>query len=46
MRTCIVSNILCVPLLLGFAQAAQSWSVDQSAGQPWVFSSEDSGSAP
>ena len=45
MRTCIVSNILCVPLLLGFAQAAQSWSVDQSAGQPWVFSSEDSGTS-
>ena len=45
MRRCIVSNILCVPLLLGFAQAAQSWSVDQSAGQPWVFSSEDSGTS-
>ncbi len=45
MRTCIVSNILCVPLLLGFAQGAQSWSVDQSAGQPWVFSSEDSGTS-
>ena len=45
MRTCIVSNILCVPLLLGFAQAAQSWSVDQNAGQPWVFSSEDGGTS-
>jgi membrane-associated protease RseP (regulator of RpoE activity) len=45
MRTSMVSNILCLPLLLGFAQAAQSWSVDQSAGQPWVFSSEDSGTS-
>jgi len=45
MRTCIVSNILCVPLLLGFAQAAQSWSVDQNAGQPWVFSSEEGGTS-
>jgi serine protease Do len=45
MRRYFVSNILCLPLLLGFAQAAQSWSVDQSAGQPWVFSSEDSGTS-
>ena len=45
MRTCFVSNILCLPLLLGFAQAAQSWSVDQNASQPWVFSSEDSGTS-
>jgi serine protease Do len=45
MRRYFVSNILCLLLLLGFAQAAQSWSVDQSAGQPWVFSSEDSGTS-
>ena len=45
MRRYYVSNILCLPLLLGFAQAAQSWSVDQNAGQPWVFSSEDSGTS-
>ena len=45
MRRYFVSNLLCVPLLLGFAQAAQMWSVDQSAGQPWVFSSEDSGTS-
>jgi len=45
MRRYFVSNILCLPLLLSFAQAAQSWSVDQSAGQPWVFSSEDSGTS-
>src|SRR5437660_5905974 len=45
MRRSFVSNILCLPLLLGFAQAAQSWSVDQNAGQPWVFSSEDSGTS-
>ena len=45
MRRYFVSNILCLPLLLGFAQAAQSWSVDQNAGQPWVFSSEDSGTS-
>ena len=45
MRAYFVSNILCVPLLLGFAQGAQSWSVDQNAGQPWVLSSEDSGTS-
>jgi serine protease Do len=45
MRRYFVSNLLCIPLLLSFAHAAQSWSVDQSAGQPWVFSSEDSGTS-
>lgn len=45
MRRYLVSNILCLPLLLGFAQAAQRWSVDQNAGQPWVFSSEDGGTS-
>jgi serine protease Do len=45
MRRFLVPNMLCLPLLLGFAQAAQSWSVDQSAGQPWVFPSEDSGTS-
>ena len=45
MRRTIVSSILCLPLLLGLSHAAQSWSVDQNAGQPWVFSSEDSGTS-
>ena len=43
MRTFLVSSILSLPLLLGFSYAAQIWSVDQNAGQPWIFSSEDTG---
>lgn len=42
MRNYILAGITVVPLLLGFSQAAQNWSVDPPA-QPWVFSSEDSG---
>jgi len=45
MRRYIVSNILCLPLLLSLAQAAQSRLVDQSAGQPWVFASEEGGTS-
>ena len=45
MRRSIVSSILCLPLLLVVSYAAQSWSVDQNAGQPWVFSSEDTGTS-
>src|SRR5882672_2146463 len=45
MRRYIVSGILFLPVLLSASRAAQSWSVDQSAGQPWVFSSEDSGTS-
>jgi serine protease Do len=42
MRTLLVSSILSWLLLLGFSYAEQT--VDQNAGQPWVFSSEDTGS--
>src|SRR5258708_25373441 len=42
MRNYILAGITVVPLLLGFSQAAQNWSVDPPA-QPWVFSSEDTG---
>lgn len=45
MRRHIVASIVCFPLLLGFCYAEQAWSVDQNAAQPWVFSSEDSGTS-
>ncbi len=45
MRRYIVSSSLCLPLLLGLSHAAQSWTVDQNASQPWVFSSEDTGTS-
>src|ERR1700741_5134859 len=45
MRKYIVSGVLFLPLMLTPAHAVQSWSVDQSAGQPWVFSSEESGTS-
>ena len=44
MRKYGMASIVLVPLLLGFSQAAQNWSVDPPA-QPWVFSSEDSGTS-
>ena len=44
MRKHVVSSIVLLPLLLSFSQAAQNWSVDPPA-QPWVFSSEDSGTS-
>ena len=45
MRKSIISGILFLSLLLTLAHAAQSWSVDQNAGQPWAFSSEDGGTS-
>lgn len=45
MRRYFVTSIVLVPLLLTFSHAAQSWSVDQNAGQPWVFSSEEGGTS-
>jgi serine protease Do len=40
MRRYWISSLMLLPLLLGLAHAAQNWSVES---QPWVFSSEDSG---
>jgi len=45
MRKYIVSGVLFLPLLLTPAHAAQSWSLDQNAAQPWVFSSEEGGTS-
>jgi len=42
MRKYFVASLVLLPLLLTFSHAAQTWSVDPP-GQPWVFSSEDSG---
>ncbi len=42
MRNYVLASILLLPFLPTFSHAAQSWSVD-SSGQPWVYSSEDSG---
>ena len=42
MRSYLLTSILLLPFRPPFSHAAQSWSVDPS-GQPWVFSSEDSG---
>jgi serine protease Do len=42
MRNYILAGVAVVPLLLGFSQAAQDWSVDPPA-QPWFLSGEDSG---
>ena len=44
MRKCVIGGIVMLPLLLTFSHAEQSWSVDPPA-QPWVFSSEDSGTS-
>jgi serine protease Do len=44
MRKYVIGGIVLLPLLLTFSHAAQSWSVDPPA-QPWVFSSEDSGTS-
>ncbi len=45
MRKEMIASIIALPLLLGVSYAAQSWSVDQTAAQPWVFSSEESGTS-
>jgi hypothetical protein len=42
MRRYFVSCIVLLPLLLGLSHAAQSWSYDQSSGQPWMFGGEES----
>jgi serine protease Do len=44
MRKYVMTSIMLLPLLLTFSHAAQTWSVDPPA-QPWVFSSEDSGTS-
>ena len=44
MRKYILTSIVLLPLLLSFSHAAQNWSVDPPE-QPWVFSSEDSGTS-
>ncbi|MFZ1141064.1 MAG: PDZ domain-containing protein [Candidatus Sulfotelmatobacter sp.] len=44
MRKYVVASIVLLPLLLSFSHAAQNWSVDPPE-QPFVFSSEDSGTS-
>src|SRR5271169_6646377 len=44
MRKYDMTSIVLLPLLLTFSHAAQNWSVDPPS-QPWVFSSEDSGTS-
>jgi len=44
MRKYVLTSIVVLPLLLTFSHAAQNWSVDPP-GQPWIFSSEDSGTS-
>ncbi len=44
MRKYVMTSIVLLPLLLTLSHAAQNWSVDPP-GQPWVFSSEDSGTS-
>jgi hypothetical protein len=40
-----IAAIVALPVLLGCSYAAQSWSVDQNGGQPWAFSSEETGTS-
>jgi serine protease Do len=44
MRKYVLTSIAMLPLLLTFSHAAQRWSADPPS-QPWVFSSEDSGTS-
>jgi serine protease Do len=44
MRKYVMTSIVMLPLLLTVSHAAQNWSVDPPA-QPWIFSSEDSGTS-
>ncbi len=44
MRKYVMTSIVLLPLLITLSHAAQNWSVDPPA-QPWVFSSEDSGTS-
>ena len=41
----LVGLILCLPLSFAIAHAEQSCTVDQTAAQPWVFPSEDTGTS-
>ncbi|HVN20552.1 MAG TPA: PDZ domain-containing protein [Dongiaceae bacterium] len=40
-----MESVCCLLLLIAFAPAEQTGSVDQSAAQPWGFSSEDTGNS-
>jgi serine protease Do len=42
MRGCVVMSVVWLTMLVGFSEASQNAPVDDP--QPWVFSSEDSGS--
>jgi serine protease Do len=44
MRKYVLTSIAMLPLLLTFSHAAQRWSAE-SPSQPWIFSSEDSGTS-
>ena len=44
MRKYVMTSVVLLPLLLTFSEAAQNWSVNPPE-QPWVFSSEDSGTS-
>jgi serine protease Do len=44
MRKYVLTSIAMLPLLLTFSHAAQRWSADPPS-QPWIFSSEDSGTS-
>src|SRR6202051_3817908 len=44
MRKYVLTSIVVLTLLLTCSHAAQNWSVDPP-GQPWIFSSEDSGTS-
>ncbi|HLV86899.1 MAG TPA: PDZ domain-containing protein [Candidatus Sulfotelmatobacter sp.] len=43
MKRHTLTSLALLPLLLSYSHAAQSWATDPPA-QPWIFSSEDSGS--
>jgi len=45
MRKYWMTSIMVLPLLLGCSQAAQNYSSDPPAGQPWIFSSDEGGSS-
>lgn len=45
MRKYVLTSIALLPLLLSVSHAAQNWSSVDPPGQPWVFSSEDSGTS-
>ena len=44
MRKYVMTSIVMLPLLLTVSHAAQNWSVEPPV-QPWIFSSEDSGTS-